>query len=62
MLNLNTLYKLIKSEKQRRDKYVETYSKFPYVFNPKVVDYSNKNIEWMKKEYKERGGKRSVDF
>jgi hypothetical protein len=26
MLNLNTLYKLIKSEEQRLDKYVETYS------------------------------------
>lgn len=60
MLNLNTLYKLIKSEEQRRDEYVETYSKFPYVFNPQVVEYSNKNIEWMKKEYKERGGKRNV--
>ena len=60
MLNLNTLYKLIKSEEQRRDKYVETYSKFRYVFNPRVVDYANKNIEWMKKEYKERGGKRKV--
>lgn len=43
-MNLNTLYKLIKSEEQRRDKYVETYSKFPYVFNPKVVDYSNKTL------------------
>lgn len=60
MMNLNTLYKLIKSEKQRLDEYVETYSKFPYVFNPRVVEYSNKNIEWMKKEYKERGGKRNL--
>lgn len=60
MLNLNNLYKLIKSEEQRLDKYVETYYKFPYVFNSRVVDYSIKNIEWMKKEYKERGGKRKV--
>ena len=61
-MNLNILYKLIKSEEQRLDRYVETYSKFPYVFNPQVVDYSIKNIEWMKKEYKARGGKRNVEI
>lgn len=43
-MNLNILYNLIKSEEQRLDRYVETYSKFPYVFNPRVVDYSIKTL------------------
>lgn len=61
IMNLNILYKMILDEKKSLSHAKELNLKFPDKVNPQVIEYSEKYISRLIKEYKENGGKRNVN-
>lgn len=60
-MNLNILYKMILDEKKSLSHAKELNLKFWDKVNPQVIEYSEKYISRLIKEYKENGGKRNVN-
>lgn len=61
-MNLNSLYKMIKEEKNRLSRAKELQMTFPDVLNPQAIEYVENFLKRLIKEYKARGGKRNVNF
>lgn len=61
-MNLNILYKMIKEEKFHLSRAKELQTKFPEVLNPQTLEYVEKYLKLLIKEYKARGGKRNVEI
>ena len=61
-MNLNSLYKMIKEEKIHLSRAKELQVKFPDVLNPQTLEYVEKYLKLLIKEYKARGGKRNVEI
>lgn len=61
-MNLNSLYKMIKEEKIHLSRAKELQVKFPDVLNPQTLEYVEKYLKLLIKEYKVRGGKRNVEI
>ena len=59
-MNLNILYKMIKQEKIYLSHAKELQMKFPDRVEPQAIEYAEKYIERLIKEYKGMGGKRNV--
>ena len=59
-MKLNTLYKMIKEEKNHLSRAKELQAKFPDVLNPQTLEYVENYLNRLIKEYKARGGKRNV--
>ena len=59
-MTLNNLYKVIKEEKKYLIHAKEMYLKHPDIVNPQAIEYAEKYIERLIKEYKGMGGKRNV--
>ena len=60
-MNLNILYKMIMAEKKYLCHAKELNLKFPGKVNPQAIEYSEKYIMRLIKDYKENGGKRNFD-
>lgn len=59
-MTLTILYKMIKDEKNYLKHAKEMYLKFPDRVNLQAIEFAEKYIEQLIKEYKEMGGKRNV--
>ena len=59
-MKLNSLYKMIKLEKIYLSYAKELQMKFPDRVEPQAIEYVEKHIELLIKEYKGMGGKRNV--
>lgn len=59
-MNLNTLYKMIKIEKDNLSYAKEMEMKFPDIVNPQVVEITEKSLNSLINDYKMSGGKRNV--
>jgi hypothetical protein len=60
IMNLNSLYKMIKEEKIHLSRAKELQVKFPDVLNPQTLEYVENYLNRLIKEYKAMGGKRHV--
>lgn len=60
IMNLNTLYKMIKIEKGNLSHAKEMEMKFPDIVNPQVVEITEKSLNSLINDYKMSGGKRNV--
>lgn len=59
-MTLTILYKMIKDEKDNLNHVKNMYLKFPGIVNPQAIEFEEKYIERLIKEYKGMGGKRNV--
>lgn len=60
IMNLNTLYKMIKIEKDNLSYAKEMEMKSPDIVNPQVVEITEKSLNSLINDYKMSGGKRNV--
>lgn len=59
-MNLNTLYKMIKVEKDNLSHAKELQKSFPHIANPQVIEITEISIKHLISDYKAMGGKRHV--
>ena len=59
-MKLNTLYKMIKEEKNHLSRAKDLQEKFPDILNPQTLEYIENYAKRLIKEYKAMGGKRNV--